>query len=87
VGALTFVHPTPALEIGKSVADAAVSDVVEETGVTVELTELVAIYTDPGHVMAYDDGEVRQEFSACSHARVSGGEAREDDWETRKSAA
>ena len=33
--------------------------------------------------MAYDDGEVRQEFSVCFHARVTGGEAREDGSETK----
>jgi hypothetical protein len=33
--------------------------------------------------MAYDDGEVRQEFSVCFHARVIGGEAREDGSETK----
>ena len=56
---------------GESIADAAVREVAEETGLTVEMTGSVGIYTDPGHVMAYDDGEVRQEFSVCFHARVT----------------
>ena len=60
-----------AMDLGESIADAAVREVAEETGLTVELTGLVGIYTDPGHVMAYDDGEVRQEFSVCFHARVT----------------
>jgi ADP-ribose pyrophosphatase YjhB (NUDIX family) len=72
------------MEIGESIADAAVREVAEETGLSVELTGLVGIYTDPGHVMAYDDGEVRQEFSVCFHARVLGGEAREDGSETKE---
>ena len=58
------------MDLGESVADAAVREVEEETGVRVEVTGLVGIYTDPGHVMAYDDGEVRQEFSVCFHARA-----------------
>ena len=33
--------------------------------------------------MAYDDGEVRQEFSVCFHARVLSGEPREDGSETK----
>lgn len=61
-------------------------EVEEETGVTVELTGLVGIYTDPGHVMAYDDGEVRQEFSVCFHARLISGQPRQDDTETKAAA-
>jgi 8-oxo-dGTP pyrophosphatase MutT (NUDIX family) len=72
------------MEVGESIADAAVREVAEETGLTVELTGLVGIYTDPGHVMAYDDGEVRQEFSVCFHARVTGGEAHADGSETKE---
>jgi ADP-ribose pyrophosphatase YjhB (NUDIX family) len=75
--------PGGAMEVGESVADAAIREVQEETGVLVELTGLVGIYTDPGHVMAYDNGEVRQEFSVCFHARPISGEPREDGTETK----
>lgn len=40
----------------------------------VEVTGLVGIYTSPSHVMAYDDGEVRQQFSVCFTTRLLGGE-------------
>ena len=33
--------------------------------------------------MASDDGEVCQEFSVCFHARVTGGQARDDGTETK----
>lgn len=75
--------PGGAMDLGESVRDAAVREVEEETGVQVEITGLVGIYTDPGHVMAYDDGEVRQEFSVCFHARYVSGEPREDGTETK----
>jgi 8-oxo-dGTP pyrophosphatase MutT (NUDIX family) len=35
----------------------------EETGVSIEITGVVGIYSDPRHVIAYGDGEIRQEFS------------------------
>jgi ADP-ribose pyrophosphatase YjhB (NUDIX family) len=75
--------PGGGMDLGESIADAAVREVAEETGVNVEITGLVGIYTDPGHVMQYDDGDVRQEFSVCFHARVISGEAREDGSETK----
>jgi ADP-ribose pyrophosphatase YjhB (NUDIX family) len=69
--------------LGESVVDAALREIAEETGVTIELAGLVGIYTDPGHVMAYDDGEVRQQFSICFHARLIAGVARQDDTEIK----
>lgn len=65
--------PGGVMEIGESIADCARREVREETGLDVELLGIVGIYSDPGHVFAYDDGEVRQEFSICFHARPTGG--------------
>ncbi len=66
--------PGGAQEVGETSADAAVREVREETGLEVEVTGLVGIYSDPRHVIAYDDGEVRQEFSLCFHARPIDGQ-------------
>jgi ADP-ribose pyrophosphatase YjhB (NUDIX family) len=68
---------------GERIVDTAVREVKEETGIDIEITGLVGTYTDPRHVMQYDDGEVRQQFSLCFTARYIGGTAREDDVETR----
>jgi ADP-ribose pyrophosphatase YjhB (NUDIX family) len=66
--------PGGRMELGESVAGCAVREVKEETGLDVEVTGIVGIYSDPKHVFAYDDGEVRQEFSICLAATVTGGE-------------
>jgi ADP-ribose pyrophosphatase YjhB (NUDIX family) len=65
--------PGGGLEPGESVSEATEREVREETGIDCEVTGLVGIYSDPNHVAAYDDGEVRQEFSICFKARMLGG--------------
>jgi 8-oxo-dGTP pyrophosphatase MutT (NUDIX family) len=61
-------------DIGETIADTAVREVKEETGLDVEITSLVGVYTNPGHVVAFTDGEVRQQFSLCFTTRLLGGE-------------
>ncbi|MCX3058875.1 NUDIX hydrolase [Streptomyces beihaiensis] len=68
--------PGGGVDVGESAPDAAVRETKEETGFDVEVTGLVGIYTNPAHVMAYDDGEVRQQFSICFRTRITGGELR-----------
>src|SRR5699024_9331343 len=50
-------------EIGETIEQTAVREVKEETGLDVEVTGLSGIYTNPHHVVAFTDGEVRQQFS------------------------
>ncbi|MFC9822107.1 NUDIX hydrolase [Streptomyces erythrochromogenes] len=63
-------------DAGESIAQTVVREVEEETGIAVVVEDIVGLYTDPQHVMAYDDGEVRQQFSICFHARPIGGSLR-----------
>jgi ADP-ribose pyrophosphatase YjhB (NUDIX family) len=65
--------PGGGMEIGESIAETVVREVEEETGLKVEPDRLVGIYTNPRHVTAYDDGEVRQQFSICFACHVVGG--------------
>jgi len=65
--------PGGAQDLGESIVDAAVREVHEETGLLIEVVGLVGIYSDPAHVIAYDDGEVRQEFSICFRGDVEDG--------------
>ncbi|MCX4771151.1 MULTISPECIES: NUDIX hydrolase [unclassified Streptomyces] len=63
-------------DIGESIGDTVVREVVEETGITVQIDSIVGLYTNPEHVLAYDDGEVRQQFSICFRAHPTGGTLR-----------
>ncbi|MFD8084095.1 NUDIX domain-containing protein [Kitasatospora sp. NPDC059722] len=68
--------PGGMMEIGESLADCGIRETYEETGIHIEITGIVGTYTNPGRVLAYDDGEVRQEFSICLLGRPVGGELR-----------
>jgi mutator protein MutT len=74
--------PGGRVEIGETASEAVVREVAEEAGVTVKLTGVLGVYSDPDHVLAYPDGEVRQQFAVCFHARVIDGEPRPDHDET-----
>ena len=66
--------PGGGMEMNESLADSVVREVKEETGLDVEVTGLVGTYTDPRHIIAYTDGEVRRQFNICYTARVVGGQ-------------
>ena len=66
--------PGGAMDIGETFAQSVVREVEEETGFDVRIDRIVGIYSDPGHVFAYSDGEVRQEFNICLACTIVGGE-------------
>jgi len=67
--------PGGAIDLGESVAQAAVRETFEETGIECEVTGSVGIYSDPRHVILYtSDGQVRQEFSIVLTARALSGQ-------------
>lgn len=66
--------PGGAMDIGETFAQSVIREVKEETGFDVRIERIIGIYSDPGHVFAYDDGEVRQEFNICLAATIIGGE-------------
>lgn len=76
--------PGGAIDVGESSAQAAERETAEETGINIQVTGLVGIYTDPRHVMRYDDGEVRQQFSLCFRARPIGGTLKPQPSETKE---
>jgi ADP-ribose pyrophosphatase YjhB (NUDIX family) len=74
--------PGGAMNLGESIGQAVIREVKEETRLDVEPTGVVGIYSDPGHIIAYADGEVRQEFSICFTARLIGGQLAVGDQES-----
>ena len=66
--------PGGAMEMGESLTDSVIREVREETGYHIEVTGLVGTYTDPRHIIAYADGEVRRQFNVCYTARITAGE-------------
>lgn len=58
-----WTMPGGTLELGESMAECALREVREESGLDVEIKDIIGTYTDPNIRVAYSDGEVRQEFT------------------------
>ncbi|MEV4368876.1 NUDIX domain-containing protein [Nonomuraea sp. NPDC049637] len=71
--------PMGKMEIGETPSQCAVRETEEETGVRVAPTGLLGVYSDPGHIVAYTDGEVRQEYEVMLIARPVGGRPEAND--------
>jgi len=71
--------PGGTMKPGETIAETAVREVKEETGIDVEVVSLIGIYSNPNHVVEYSDGEVRQQFSVCFACRRVGGEIAASD--------
>lgn len=69
--------PTGGLKINDTIGHCGVRECREETGIEIEITGLVGIFSDPGHVIAYlrsgKVNEVRQPVNVCLHGRPVGG--------------
>ena len=61
-------------ELGETITECAIRETKEETGVDVAVDGLVGIFSDPCHIVAYTDGEVRQEYEVTLLGRPVGGE-------------
>ncbi|MFF0574948.1 NUDIX domain-containing protein [Streptosporangium saharense] len=80
--------PTGGIRTGETVAECGIRECREETGLEIEITSLVGVFSDPGHVIVYLHGdkvnEVRQPINVCLRARMTGGTIRPDPREARE---
>lgn len=65
--------PGGAMEIGESIAACGERETLEETGYRVNVVGLIGVYSDPRTVIAYDNGEVRQQFAILLRGELHSG--------------
>jgi 8-oxo-dGTP diphosphatase len=68
-----WTMPGGTLNFGESLTDCAIREVREETGFNIRINGLIGTYTDPNVLIAYSDGEVRQEFTFVYSAEIESG--------------
>ncbi|WP_416971538.1 NUDIX hydrolase [Streptomyces sp. 4F14] len=71
--------PGGAQDIGETAAGCAVCECLEETGIVAEITGFLGVYTNPRHIVAYTDGEIRQQYETTYIGRPVGGEPTVND--------
>jgi 8-oxo-dGTP pyrophosphatase MutT (NUDIX family) len=79
--------PGGRVEVGESTSAAVIREVAEEAGVTIKVTGLAGVYSDPGHVLAYPhERGVYQQIAVCFHAFSPNHETHPDQAETTAAA-
>jgi 8-oxo-dGTP pyrophosphatase MutT (NUDIX family) len=73
-----WTMPGGTMDFGESLGQCAAREVREETGFDIEIRGLIGTYTDPNILIAYTDGEVRQEFTLVYDATIKSGELKID---------
>ena len=64
--------PGGRVEVGETARQAVIREVAEESGITVELTAVSGVYSDPSHVLVDPDGSIHQQLALCFHAVPAG---------------
>jgi len=66
--------PSGQLDSGESVSETCIREVFEETGLIVEVSRLISVYSSPDMLLVYDDEHQYQLISFHFEATVLGGE-------------
>lgn len=66
--------PGGAMDMGETPAECAIRECQEETGITAEITGFLGVYSNPNHIVAYTDGEIRQQYENTYIGRPVAGE-------------
>lgn len=66
--------PSGGIDPGESAAEACAREVLEETGLVVEVIRLIGVYTTPHRIIEYADGNRFQAVTMCFEAVPTGGE-------------
>src|SRR4051812_42227735 len=65
--------PGGRMESGESISETCAREVLEETGLVVDVKKLTGVYTSPDWIIQYKDGNRHQLVAMCFICEVSGG--------------
>lgn len=66
--------PGGRMDLGESAQACCIRETLEETGLSTEIVRLVGLYSNPGSICAYPDGNVHQSYIALFESKVLSGE-------------
>ena len=71
---MAWLPPGGHIEVNEDPIEAVLREVLEETGLEVEVTRLVGVYTSPDMLVEYSDGTKVQPVTFSFEAEIIGGE-------------